>query len=183
MCVDAVTVSLFGTTPRKVRFAFVLPCGCPRSCVNVVCVTQPFCEQYLKDKVDAGADCIITQLFYDVDIYHQWVKDCRSVGINVPIIPGIMPIQTYGGFDRMTTFCKTKVPAAVRQGLDAIKDNDEAVKAFGVQFVTDMCRQLIANGAPGLHLYTLNLEKVWCARVGKVAASLLLSIRFLDGFK
>ena len=71
--------------------------------------------QYLKDKVDAGADCIITQLFYDVDIYLQWVKDCRTVGINVPIIPGIMPINTYGGFDRMIGFCKTKVPEAIRK--------------------------------------------------------------------
>mmetsp|Transcript_18619 Transcript_18619/g.45775 ORF Transcript_18619/g.45775 Transcript_18619/m.45775 type:complete len:601 (+) Transcript_18619:143-1945(+) len=114
---------------------------------------------YLKDKCDAGADCIITQLFYDVDIYEQWVKDCRSVGITVPIIPGIMPINTYGGFDRMTGFCKTKVPSAVRQGLDAIKDNEDAVRAFGVQYVTDMCRRLIAGGAPGIHLYTLNLEK------------------------
>uniref|UniRef100_A0A6U4TV69 MTHFR SAM-binding regulatory domain-containing protein n=1 Tax=Hemiselmis andersenii TaxID=464988 RepID=A0A6U4TV69_HEMAN len=115
--------------------------------------------QYLKEKVDAGADCIITQLFYDVDIYNQWVKDCRSVGINVPIIPGIMPINTYGGFDRMVGFCKTKVPKAVREGLDAVKDNDEAVKEFGVQFVTDMCRRLIQEGAPGLHMYSLNLEK------------------------
>jgi len=71
--------------------------------------------------VDAGADCIITQLFYDVDLYEKWVKDCRSFGINVPIIPGIMPINTYGGFDRMVGFCKTKVPKQMREGMDAVK--------------------------------------------------------------
>jgi len=69
--------------------------------------------RYLKEKVDAGADAIITQLFYDVDIYLQWVKDCREIGITVPIIPGIMPIGTYAGFFRMTGFCKTKIPQVV----------------------------------------------------------------------
>lgn len=115
--------------------------------------------QYLKDKVDAGADCIITQLFYDMDIYEQWVKDCREIGINVPIIPGIMPINTYAGFFRMTGFCKTKVPQHIKDSLEAIKDNDEAVKKYGVEVVSEMCKRLIAGGAPGLHMYTLNLEK------------------------
>jgi methylenetetrahydrofolate reductase (NADPH) len=115
--------------------------------------------QYLKDKVEAGADCIITQLFYDVDLYLKWVQDCRDIGISVPIIPGIMPIGTYAGFFRMTGFCKTKIPTALRDGLEAVKDNEDAVKEFGVQVVTDMCRRLLDAGAPGLHLYTLNLEK------------------------
>ena len=115
--------------------------------------------QYLKDKVDAGADCIITQLFYDVDLFLQWVKDCREIGITVPIIPGIMPIGSYAGFFRMTGFCKTKIPDALRAGLEAVKDNEDAVKEFGVQVVTDMCKRLLAAGVPGLHIYTLNLEK------------------------
>jgi methylenetetrahydrofolate reductase (NADPH) len=115
--------------------------------------------QYLKEKVDAGADCIITQLFYDVDLYLKWVQDCREIGISVPIIPGIMPIGTYAGFFRMTSFCKTKIPKALCDGLEAVKDNEDAVKEFGVQVVTDMCRRLLDAGAPGLHLYTLNLEK------------------------
>jgi len=114
--------------------------------------------QFLKDKVDAGADSIITQLFYDVDQYLQWVKDCREIGITVPIIPGIMPIGSYAGFFRMTGFCKTKIPQALKDGLNAVKDNEEAVKEFGVQIVTDMCRRLLDAGAPGLHIYTLNQE-------------------------
>jgi methylenetetrahydrofolate reductase (NADPH) len=122
-------------------------------------VAESTCSQYLKDKVDAGADCIVTQLFYDVDNFFKWVKDCRDIGINVPIIPGIMPINTYAGWERMTGLCKTKIPPAMREALEAIKDNDEAVKAFGVQFVTDMCRRLLDGGCCGLHMYTLNLEK------------------------
>ena len=115
--------------------------------------------QYLKDKVDAGADCIVTQLFYDVDNYFKWVGDCRAIGITVPIVPGIMPINTYAGWERMTGLCKTRIPPAMREALEAIRDNDEAVKTFGVQFVSDMCRRLLDGGAPGLHMYTLNLEK------------------------
>ena len=115
--------------------------------------------QYLKEKVDAGADCIVTQLFYDVDNYLKWVQDCRDVGITVPIIPGIMPINTYAGWEHMTGLRKTKVPPAMREALDVIKDNDEAVKDFGVQYVTGMCRRLLEAGSPGLHFYTLNLEK------------------------
>lgn len=114
---------------------------------------------YLKAKVEAGADFIITQLFYDVDTYLQFVKDCRSVGITVPILPGIMPIMNYGGFKRMTSFCKTKVPAHISDTLEAIKDSDEAIKAYGISLGTMMCQQLLAAGVPGLHMYTLNLEK------------------------
>ncbi|KXZ51560.1 hypothetical protein GPECTOR_12g523 [Gonium pectorale] len=114
---------------------------------------------YLKQKVEAGADFIITQLFYDVDIFVKFVADCRSVGITVPILPGIMPIMTYGGFKRMTGFCKTKVPAEISDALEAIKDNDEAVRNFGIDLGVTMCRRLMEAGTPGLHMYTLNLER------------------------
>lgn len=115
--------------------------------------------RYLKAKVDAGADFVITQLFYDVDQYLQYVKDCRSLGIDVPILPGIMPIMNYGGFKRMTAFCKTRIPSHVADAVEAIKDNDEAIKAYGVSLGTMMCQQLLQAGVPGLHMYTLNLER------------------------
>ncbi|KAE9039967.1 putative methylenetetrahydrofolate reductase [Phytophthora rubi] len=115
--------------------------------------------QYLKEKVDAGADFVITQLFYDVQVFVDFVKECRAVGITVPIIPGIMPIQNYGGFERMTAFCNTFVPQEVRKALEPIKDNDEAVKDYGVQLGITMSQQLIDAGVPGLHFYTLNLER------------------------
>ena len=114
---------------------------------------------YLKKKCDAGADFIVTQLFYDVDLFLQFEKDCRAAGITVPILPGIMPIQSYGGFKRMTAFCKTKVPADIGDALEAIKDDEEAVKKFGVELGVKMCRRLLDAGVPGVHLYTLNLEK------------------------
>jgi methylenetetrahydrofolate reductase (NADPH) len=76
---------------------------------------------YLKEKVDAGADYIVTQLFYDTDLYLKWVDRCREIGILCPILPGIMPIQSYGGFKRMTTLCKTFVPDAISKALEPIK--------------------------------------------------------------
>jgi methylenetetrahydrofolate reductase (NADPH) len=115
--------------------------------------------KFLKDKIDAGSDFIITQLFYDVDIFVKFVKDCRTIGITCPIIPGIMPIHTYGGFKRMTQLCKTHVPKYIEEAVEPVKDNDEEVKKVGVQVCIDMCRKLLDAGVVGLHFYTLNLEK------------------------
>ena len=90
----------------------------PALCCNACSVT-PVClhiDQWscCGMQIDAGADMVVTQLFYDVDTFLQFVKDCRLVGITVPIVPGIMPIMTYGGFKRMTSFCKTAIPADIR---------------------------------------------------------------------
>ena len=81
------------------------------------------------------------------------------MGITAPILPGIMPIMAYGGFKRMTGFCKTAVPDWVSAKMEEIKDDEEAVKKFGIQLGADMCKELLAGGAPGLHMYTLNLER------------------------
>nr|CAD1822012.1 unnamed protein product [Ananas comosus var. bracteatus] len=114
---------------------------------------------YLKRKVDAGADLIVTQLFYDTDIFFKFVNDCRQIGITCPIVPGIMPINNYKGFLRMTGFCKTKVPSEITAALEPIKDNEEAVRAYGIHLGTEMCKKILANGIKTLHLYTLNMEK------------------------
>ncbi|CAN0922991.1 Methylenetetrahydrofolate reductase 1 [Linum grandiflorum] len=114
---------------------------------------------YLKQKVDAGADLIVTQLFYDTDIFLKFVNDCRQIGITCPIVPGIMPINNYKGFIRMTGFCKTKIPAEITAALEPIKDNDEAVRAYGVHLGAEMCKKIIAHGINTVHLYTLNMEK------------------------
>lgn len=114
---------------------------------------------YLKEKVDAGGDMVITQLFYDVDQFLKFVGDCKTIGITAPIIPGIMPIMTYGGFKRMTGFCKTRVPPAVMEIVEANKDNEEAIKNYGIEMGAEMCRRLLDAGVPGIHLYSLNLEK------------------------
>lgn len=114
---------------------------------------------YLKRKVDAGADLIITQLFYDTDVFLKFVNDCRQIGITCPIVPGIMPINNYKGFVRMTGFCKTRVPPEITAALEPIKDNEEAVKAYGVHLGTEMCKKILAHGIKTLHMYTLNMEK------------------------
>ncbi|KAG8369333.1 hypothetical protein BUALT_Bualt14G0000500 [Buddleja alternifolia] len=114
---------------------------------------------YLKKKVDAGGELIVTQLFYDTDIFLKFVNDCRQIGITCPIVPGIMPINNYKGFLRMTGFCKTKIPPEIMAALEPIKDNEEAVKAYGIHLGTEMCKKIIASGIRTVHLYTLNMEK------------------------
>jgi len=116
--------------------------------------------QYFKDKVDAGADFGVTQLFYDNQKYFDFMDSCREMGIpdTFEVYPGIMPIQNYGGFKRMTGFCKTYIPSELEAALEPIQNDDAAVKAFGIDFAVKMCRELLARGCPGVHLYTLNLE-------------------------
>ncbi len=96
---------------------------------------------YLKRKVDAGADMIITQMFFDSEVFLRFVRDCRAAGISVPIQPGIMLIQSYGGFARMTELCKSRVPAELQAALDAVKDSDAEVKAVGLQLGLKMCKE------------------------------------------
>ncbi|KAI8899644.1 methylenetetrahydrofolate reductase-domain-containing protein [Globomyces pollinis-pini] len=114
---------------------------------------------FLKEKVDAGADYIVTQLFYDCDLYLEWVKEVRALGIDTPILPGMMIIQSYGGFKRMTSLCKTTVPKYIYDDLEPIKDDDQAVKDYGVNMMIDMISKLREGGVLGFHFYTLNLER------------------------
>eukprot|EP01119_Soliformovum_irregulare_P011238 TRINITY_DN27_c0_g1_i1.p1 TRINITY_DN27_c0_g1~~TRINITY_DN27_c0_g1_i1.p1 ORF type:complete len:583 (+),score=209.04 TRINITY_DN27_c0_g1_i1:93-1841(+) len=113
--------------------------------------------KFLKDKIDAGADMVISQLFYDVDLFVKWVERARALGIKVPIIPGIMPIHGYAGFARMTY--KTFVPKEIQDALEPIKGDDEAVKEYGIKLAVEMCQKLLNAKIPYLHFYTLNLEK------------------------
>lgn len=116
------------------------------------------CVKFLKAKMDKGADFIITQLFYDMEEFFEFEKLCRQVGIQCPIIPGIMPIQNYQRFKRFTDMCQTKVPEAVQRDLEAIKNDDAAVQKYGIDLAVKMCRTLLEKGTPGLHFYTMNLE-------------------------
>jgi len=115
---------------------------------------------YLKEKVDAGAAFIITQMFLDATVYLEFVKACRSYGIMVPVVPGIMCLNTLGGLKRMTDLCKTRVPAGMMERAEKANTSDDDFKAWGIQEGIAMCKALLEGGAPGLHFYTLNLEKV-----------------------
>ncbi|KAF9906665.1 hypothetical protein EC991_000390 [Linnemannia zychae] len=114
---------------------------------------------YLKEKVDAGADFVLTQLFYDVDGFLAWEKQCRALGITCPIIPGIMPIQSYSGFRRITNLAKIRVPVTVATALEPIQSDDQKVKDYGVELAAKMIKQLLDAGITGFHICTLNLEK------------------------
>ncbi|KDB25687.1 methylenetetrahydrofolate reductase [Trichophyton interdigitale MR816] len=115
--------------------------------------------KYLKEKVDAGGTFIITQMFYDADNFLDWVKKCRQAGINVPIIPGIMPISTYAAFIRRTNWVKCAVPKGWMEALEPVKNDDAAVKQIGKALVSEMCRKLLENGINHLHFYTMNLAQ------------------------
>lgn len=114
---------------------------------------------HLKAKVDAGAELIITQLFFDNEIFLDFERRCREIGIDVPIIPGIMPIQNYSGFHKMTALCQTKVPESILSDLERIKHDEAKVRKYGVDLGVKMCQDLIENGVRFLHFYTINLEK------------------------
>jgi methylenetetrahydrofolate reductase (NADPH) len=117
---------------------------------------------YLKEKVDAGADFIFTQMFYDADMFIDWAHAIRAAGITVPIVPGIMPIQTWNGFLRAATaIAKTIIPQSYLDVLEPYKNDDEKVREIGTKLVADMCRKILAApiGLQGLHFYTMNLER------------------------
>jgi methylenetetrahydrofolate reductase (NADPH) len=112
--------------------------------------------RYLAEKVDAGVDFLITQMFFDNDFYFDFVARARAAGITAPIIPGVMPITKVGQVERMAGMCGSKIPDGLRQELHARAEDAEAVLDFGVAYATLQCAELLAAGAPGVHFYTLN---------------------------
>lgn len=117
--------------------------------------------RYLKEKIDAGVNFIFTQMFYDVEVFIDWVKAVRAAGITIPIVPGIAPIQNWNGFQRATSLAKIVIPQSFLDVLEPHKNNDEQVRALGTKLVADMCRRILEEnlGIRGFHLYTMNLEK------------------------
>lgn len=115
--------------------------------------------RHLKEKVDAGADFVITQLFFRADTFLKFVDDCRAIGITCPILPGIFPIQGYQSLRQLVKLSKLEVPEEITQVIEPIKDNDAAIRNYGIQQAVQMCRVLLDSGkVPGLHFYTLNRE-------------------------
>jgi methylenetetrahydrofolate reductase (NADPH) len=112
--------------------------------------------RYLKEKVAAGARFLITQLFFDNQCYYEFVPRAREIGIDVPIIPGIMPITDFGQIKRITGMCGATIPDRLLHELELRGDQPGSVTDLGVAYATLQCADLLANGAPGIHFYTLN---------------------------
>jgi methylenetetrahydrofolate reductase (NADPH) len=107
-------------------------------------------------KVKAGANAAITQYFYNADAYFQFVDNARKLGIDVPIVAGIMPITNYTQLMRFSDMCGAEIPRWVRLKLASFGDDSASIKAFGLDVVTGLCERLLAGGAPGLHFYSMN---------------------------
>jgi methylenetetrahydrofolate reductase (NADPH) len=109
-----------------------------------------------KAKIDAGANSAITQYFYNPDSYFHFVDEVRAQGIDVPVVPGIMPINNFSQLARFSDACGAEIPRWMRLKLEGFGDDTASIKAFGLDVVTSLCDRLLAAGAPGLHFYTLN---------------------------
>ena len=109
-----------------------------------------------KRKADAGANAAITQYFYNADAYFRFVDDCVAMNVNIPIVPGIMPITNCTQILRFSDACGAEIPRWIRKRLEAYGEDLDSIRAFGLDVVTELCDQLLQGGAPGLHFYTLN---------------------------
>jgi methylenetetrahydrofolate reductase (NADPH) len=123
--------------------------------------------RHFRHKVSCGANAALTQYFYNADAYFRFVDECERVGVDVPIVPGIMPITNYKQLARFSDACGAEIPRWIRKRLEGFGDDVEALRAFGLDVTTELCRRLLAGGAPGLHFYTMNragpTRAVWLA--------------------
>jgi methylenetetrahydrofolate reductase (NADPH) len=122
-----------------------------------------------KRKVDAGANSAITQYFYNTDAYAHFVEEAQALGVAVPIVPGVMPIANFSKIARFSDACGAEIPRWMRRKFESFGDDSASVRAFGLDVVTELCERLLAQGAPGLHFYTLNqagLTTTICQRLG-----------------
>ncbi|HEX7465562.1 MAG TPA: methylenetetrahydrofolate reductase, partial [Usitatibacter sp.] len=110
-----------------------------------------------KAKIDAGANSAITQYFYNADAYFHFVDAAEAMGIDVPIVPGVMPINNFSQLARFSDMCGAEIPRWIRTKLEGFGDDTASIKAFGLDVVTELCDRLLQGGAPGLHFYTMNM--------------------------
>jgi methylenetetrahydrofolate reductase (NADPH) len=125
-----------------------------------------------KRKVEAGASSAITQYFYNVEAYLNFVDAVRKMGVDIPIVPGIMPIGSFSKLARFSDACGAEIPRWMRKTFESYGDDADAVRAFGLDVVTGLCERLLAAGAPGLHFYSMNASRATieiCKRLGLTA--------------
>lgn len=117
--------------------------------------------EHFRAKVEAGADGAITQYFFSAESYFRFVDEVRAMGVDIPIVPGIMPIINYSGLERFSRMCGAEIPLWIGKRIAAWEEagDTESLQAFGEEVVTDLCRRLLDGGAPGIHFYTLNRSK------------------------
>ena len=121
--------------------------------------------EHFAQKVNAGATTAITQYFYNTDAYFRFIDRCEKVGVDIPVIPGIMPITNYTGLLRFSNMCGAEIPRWIQKQLESFGDDLDSIKDFGTDVVSDISQRLLDAGAPGLHFYTLNQSeptlKIW----------------------
>lgn len=140
----------------KQRYDFTLGCaGYPEGHVEAISLEKDI--EYLKCKVDNGAEYVVAQYFYDNAFFFDYVEKCRAAGVTAPIIPGIMPVYTVKMTNMLSKVCGSAIPANLQRRLDAVDANDKnAVLKLGIDFATEQCRGLLKHGAAGLHFYTMD---------------------------
>ncbi len=126
---------------------------------------------FLREKVDAGAEFLISQLFFDNDVYFDWLADVREAGIDVPVIPGILPIISRDGLHRFCAVCDAQIPEVLDAQLAALGGNEEEERAFGIAYATRQCEELLAAGVPGVHFFVLNRATSVKAILGALLAA------------
>lgn len=118
--------------------------------------------RHFKRKIECGANTALTQYFYNAEAYFRFVDECEALGLDVSIVPGIMPITNYKQLARFSDNCGAEIPRWIRKRLDGYGDDLDAIRAFGLDVTTELCDRLLAAGAPGLHFYTLNRAGPTC---------------------
>ncbi len=137
------------------KYAFSIGGACYPEC-HVECRDPVQDLHHLKLKVEAGADFLITQLFFEPKVYFDFVLRAHAAGIRLPIIPGVMPVTNVDQLERFTSMCGASIPAELRSRLEKVRDDPDKVKDAGIEHATQQCIRLLEGGAPGIHFYTLN---------------------------
>ena len=121
--------------------------------------------EYFRQKVEAGADSAITQYFFNPYAYFRFMDNCAGMGIDIPVVPGIMPISNREQLVRFSRTCGAEIPLWVLRRLESFRDDIESIRSFGIDVVSELCSELLSGGAPGLHIYSMNRyaasQKIW----------------------